>query len=279
METEAKNKLEVIVAHIAAGIMNNTLAQSHFVAVPDNVSIKDIEHTLARPARIKSNYIFKDVASFDVYYGEHNNAGTRVFYKDDEHGLAVKAVFDHHFSSKQRTTDEPIVTQTPSWNSHTATLKLSYHEEYKRLLDGNGYGFSQLQFAEFVEDNLPLFNTPTGADMLEIAQELKGARKADFRAGKRLADGRVNFEYVEELSAKTVRGDINIPEDILFFSPIYEGEAPVLLPAKFRWRLDDSGKVSFLYKLMTDRIERQAREQLIASLSERLVRPILQLVA
>lgn len=250
MTEDQHQTVKAALSYLAANMFNDDIGLPLTVAVPEGVEIKSIEQFSATPLSIRSSYVFKDYASFLSYFREHVSEVTRLFY-NEQNGLRFKAVFDHHTKTQ------------PRWGKHEALYVIEYHEEYARLVEHSGRAFTQLAFAEFVEDNLPLFLAPDGATMLEIAQELKGARKAEFKAGKRLADGRVNFQFQEELQARTVNGEVAIPEDITFTCSIYEGEAPIEIPAKFRWRLSEDGKIAFSYKLMTDRIERSARRDIV----------------
>jgi len=256
MTEDQSEIIQAAVNYMAANTFNDGHEIPLLLAVPDGVQIQSLEEHMARPRQIRSVYSFRDYASFLSYYREHVSDSTRLFYNEGKTDLEFRAVFDHSTKGE------------PRWGRHKALYSVQYHPEYARLVENSGRAFNQLAFAEFVEDNLPLFHSPDGATMLEIAQELKGARKADFKAGKRLSDGRVNFMFHEEVSARTVNGEVAIPEDITFLCSIYEGEAPTQIPAKFRWRLADDGKIGFAYKLMTDRIERQTRADIIGRVAD-----------
>lgn len=125
--------------------------------------------------------------------------------------------------------------------------------------------FDQRQFALFVEQHIHVFRQPTGGEMLEIAQQLKGSRKADWKTGKRLSNGTTSLEYVETNVARSQSGELIVPEYLDMETPIFEGFEPKQIRAAFSWDMkndgDGAGKVMFNFRLLTKLQEREAEEE------------------
>lgn len=254
-------------------LIKNNLAESlnleglpaHMIALTEGVKLQSIEGYQSAPSSQKKRLTFLNKDSFLTYYKEHETEETRLYYKKESGAISVRAIFDSHTKG------------SPSHERHTADLLMPFHEDYEILRANSGHHFRQTEFAEYCEEISHLFAAPDAATILEIGQELKGSSRAEFKAGKRLSNGQVSLEYTETIDAKTSRGDIVVPEVIVFLTPIYEGGEPQEIPAAFRWRLKDreSGTITLHYKLMTLVEERIAQEKIVADVRVETGKPIL----
>lgn len=237
-----------------------------FQIVPQTLKILDLENFMPRPARIRKAVNFIEVEGFLHYYDLFSKPHQpRIFSVSGANGITFAAVFDYDVPGspvvdKENNATGQITAPAPRWNSHIAFLDLKYSRDYQTLIDNADKWFEQEDFALFIEENTHLFVQPDGATMLEIAQEMKGTRTAKFQAGKRLANGQVSLEYIEEIDAKTTRGDMQIPDKLNMFCPIFEGFKPQDIAAAFRYRLGQ-GEVSFSFRLLTKLAERAAEEE------------------
>jgi uncharacterized protein YfdQ (DUF2303 family) len=103
-------------------------------------------------------------------------------------------------------------------------LALRKTEAWEQWLALDGKLMGQEQFAEFLEDHLPELLDPAAATMLEIAQSIQAATKAEFQSGTRLSTGERQFAYVENVTAKAgQRGDLTIPETFVVGLVPFEG--------------------------------------------------------
>jgi uncharacterized protein YfdQ (DUF2303 family) len=93
---------------------------------------------------------------------------------------------------------------------------------------------TQLAFAEFVEDRLADFQTPSGIEMLEIAQKFDVARNGSFKSAVRLDNGSTQFAVESNVSTL-----ITVPSVISIGIPVYEGQSRYKVSARFRYRIND----------------------------------------
>lgn len=231
-----------------------------FLIVPSEMVALNVEEHLPAPSRVRKKVQFIDTKSFVNYFDLFKaNYQPRIFTMGNSAGMSILCVFDYDEPGPHNIA--PTRAVAPKWNSHQATLALAYHPDYAALKAAENNWFKQDDFALFVEENLHLFTNPDSATMLELAQELKGHRNVGWQSGKRLANGQTKLEYTETLAGKTGRGDVDIPEYLLMKTPIFDGYSEQEIKAAFRWRLDDSGKVFFSFRLLTKVAERKAVEE------------------
>lgn len=262
------DKIDEIASYLSA-IRGSDIYDTNapFVVVPEGMKVLDLESLMPRPRRIRHAITFIDVDSFTRYFQDFRVGYLpRLFGYIGANGLNIVGVIDYDVPAVVNADQEGKVTGAnapiPAWNSHIAHLELAYHRDYATLKSMDGRMLTQQDFALFVEENLHLFQTPDSATMLEIAQELKGARNVSWKAGKRLSNGQVSLEYNESTTATTVRGhELEVPEYLVLTCPVYEGFPAHELRAAFRWHLSDDGKVSLGYRLLTKLVEREAEEE------------------
>lgn len=243
-------------------------ARIPFTLVPDGVKAIDFEKHMPEPRMIRKDVKFIDTPSFVSYFNLFKNSYMpRLFTKKDGLGMVILCVYDYDAPGNDvlvpTTVEGETATKTsmpqPKWNKHLATLSLAFHPDYKELRDLSGKWQSQDEFSLFIEANTHLFKTPDGATMLELAQDLKGVRNANWQSGKRLANGQVALSYIETIEAKSTRGEITVPEYLIMSSPIFDGYDPQDLKAAFSWTMDGN-KVKFMFRLLTKLAEREAQD-------------------
>lgn len=135
------------------------------------------------------------------------------------------------------------------WCGHIVTLCPEKTTDWKAWLANSGKLLGQEQFAEFIEDHLPQIVEPPGADMLEIAQSLQGAVKAEWKQARRLSDGQVGLSYVETANATAgQKGQLAIPAEFALALAPFKGGAPYKIKARFRYRIAGD-QIALGYKL------------------------------
>jgi len=261
--------LDNVMAHIVAmnlpGVFNQ---DAPFCVVPNDIKIISAEQFMPRPARMHKEIRFTEAGCFLDYYGAFKgNAAPRIFVMGDDAGMKFLSVFDYAVAPGVDT------SVTPLWGDHRAYLELAYHPDYATLRSMSGRQMSQDAFALFVEENTHLFTNPTGADMLELAQELKGVRNASWQSGKRLANNQVRLEYIEDIQAKGVRNELIVPEYLEMATPIFKGFETQAIRAAFSWKMVGD-KIEFSYRLLTRLAERQAVEEVKTKIATETLMPI-----
>lgn len=260
--TVQADKLEEITDYLVASRSPQVYdTRIPFVVVPEGLKLLDVEKHMPVPSRIRKNITFTEVGSFLDYFKLFKDAyKPQIFATLDAIGIKFLSVFDFD-GPGIALEDGRITAPQPQWNTHVARLNLSYHRDYQALINNAEKWHEQEDFALFIEENSHLFTNPDGATMLELAQDLKGFRNVDWKTGKRLANGKVTLEFVEEIEARTTKGDVLVPETLHLTSPIFEGFPPQEIVAAFRYRLDGNGGIKFSYRLLTKLAERKAQDE------------------
>ncbi len=262
------SSLDEAAAYLSAMRAPNVFdTRAPFIVVPNSLKVINVEEHMPIPARIRKNIMFSETASFIEYFKLFKDSyKPRIFSNISNNGITFKCVFD--YDGEGITVEGGTSAPRPQWNDHIANLMLTYHRDYAVLRHNSDKWFAQEDFALFIEENMHLFKSPDAATMLELAQELKGYRNVGWKSGKRLANGKVTLEFIEEIDAKTTKGDIQVPESLVLTSPIFDGFAVQTINAAFRYRLDGSGGILFSYRLLTKLAERAAEEEVVKSIKE-----------
>ncbi len=251
-----------------------------FTVVPQTMKVMNLEEHMPHPARVRKHMTFTDTNSFLSYFNEFSKQGnTKLFATRNISGVSFLCVFDYDrpgtVNTDEASWQSEEVMPLPQWNEHRCYLGMKYHPDYIDLKCLDGKMMSQQDFALFVEKNTHLFHDPDGATMLEMAQHLKGMTKAQFQSGRRLSNGQVSIEYIEETRAQGAKGELDVPEYITMFTPIFDGFDPEEIRASFRWRIGDDKKITLGFSLLTKVQERRAEEDVRKDLSTSTGLPIM----
>jgi uncharacterized protein YfdQ (DUF2303 family) len=126
----------------------------------------------------------------------------------------------------------------PGWRDDRATLKWQPTPGWQRWAGVDRKMLQQDEFSELIEDGLTEIATPSGADLLELAQSIRATTSANFRSDRRLQNGRVQLTYVEEVDARAgADGQMEIPADITLVLAPFQGAEPVTVKARLRYRV------------------------------------------
>lgn len=204
------------------------------------------------PTRARGEAHVGDAASFTTLLAIDEHTGSLIFA--DEKRAQLTAVVNFH-----------------GWRDHRITLQLSQSEQFMRWTRASGQFYSQVDFAELIEDGLAEIVNPDSADMLELAQTFQATKSLQFESGTRIASGAVRFRYLEEIDAKAGRaGELDVPSMFVLRLPVWRGGALVEFPASLRYRISREGlKLGFKIAGLDD-ILRVAFEAAVASVREQL---------
>lgn len=206
----------------------------------DDHTVTACAELLERPARVKARPSFFDVASFVQYVTRYRDGDTAIFV--DRATATLTAVLDYH--------EATVLSNGARWTSHVATFKARSTPEWMTWTTASGKRKSQLEFAEFLEDNLADIASPPGAEIYEIARSLEAAKSASFLSGVRLTDGQSQLRYEETITAKAgERGHLEIPERFTLGLAPFEGAERFEVVARFRYRITD-GKLQLWFDLL-----------------------------
>jgi uncharacterized protein YfdQ (DUF2303 family) len=208
-----------------------------YAVVPKDYEIQNLEGYLPKPLRIRQHVTFHDTNSFIEYLKAYaTQSATRLFFATE--GEAFEAVIDYHETS-----------DTPGWCTHIASFKPAKSVEFATWMDRNKKQFTQVDFARFLEENLPDVVEPTGAELLEVALTMEAKKEVTFSSGVRLANGQIQFQYDEEVRGTAKKGTLEIPEQFVLGIAIHENGPAYRIPVRLRWRLHE-GKAIFWYEIV-----------------------------
>ncbi len=137
----------------------------------------------------------------------------------------------------------------PNWCDHVVTFAVRRSIEFQTWMGSNRKQMTQVEFARFIEDNLPDIAVPPSAELLQIALTFEAKKSVDFSSGVRLANGQIQFQYDEIVRGSAQKGSIEVPEQFTLGIPIHINGPAYSIPVRLRWRLQES-KVIFFYEIV-----------------------------
>lgn len=235
-------------------VVLSTASGREFLVYPSDRLMKDVSEPNAietvLPDDIRQKVTLQSVESL-VDYVNRFKAPTTVLFADIA-GNSIVAVLDYHHAP------DGDATAAPNHLGHAATMALPYSEEWATWTAIDGKLIDQLEFARFLEENAGDVVSPSGADLLEVCRDLQAVRKVDFRKAVRTSSDNESFEYTDETSASTKRGDVEVPSKFQLEIPVYFGEGATSIQAFLRWRLVEGEGLKLGIKLHRREHVRQA---------------------
>ncbi len=234
-----------------------------YAIVPNDSRLVSLENYVyndhaAAPERIKASVSVLDPESFIEYYTKFSDPNSRIFA--DEPNTQVTGILDYHAAGEG----------SPRWCQHRLTLVLRASEEWKTWTASNNKQFTQMQFAEFLEQNSMDIVNPAPAAMIEVARDLEAHTEVEFAAGARTQDGQVKFKYTETTKASVGAGSVAVPEQFTIFIPVFVGGQTIGLQALLRFRIKEGKLVLWYTLLRPEQVRRdaflRARNQIADSL-------------
>lgn len=229
-----------------ARLSNPVIAEDdrRFAFVPQGYALKDISNPLRLPVRVRQVVTVDDRASMTAFVNRFSD-DTTVLIADFD-ALTISALLDFHDP-----TDDAGVF--PGASDFRALFKLLPSEEFLRWDAMEGKMHSQADFAEFLDENAVDIADPDPATMVEISRELEATIGAVFKSKVAPESGDRAFQYETETHTK---GDIVVPKQFSLNIPLYNGEGPEVLQARFRFRATPDG---LLLGFVWHRVEYQRR--------------------
>lgn len=196
-----------------------------YAIVPDGYKLQDITDQYRQPPFPHCQVKVDDRASLVTYAKRHMTDHSMILADYDAGTIAVAIDWHPHNQHKDTGSAAP--------RKHSATLTLQPSEEFTRWDKMEGDLHRQADFALFLEENATDIHTPEPAHMLELARDLEGTTGVSFKSRTRLKDGSHGFKFEAE---NNIISEVQAPDQFALMIPVYHGEEPELLVAKFRWR-------------------------------------------
>lgn len=233
---------------------------------PEGVQIVDLyDSHRTTPERKTGTTTVRDAASFITLWEKHSDADSEAYA--DVETLAITAVLNANGTS----------AGDARYGDHRLTLALRTTQAWREWTKNDGSQMQQEAFAEFLEDHLPDLQEPTGAEMLEIAQSIRGTNKAEFASGSRLQSGQRTFQYTEDTKVTAgAKGTLVVPETFKIGIVPFEGAAGYNLTARLRYRIGRDSGLTLGYKLERPAtVLTAAFEDVRTAIGEQISTPIL----
>ena len=208
-----------------------------FVLVPDDYTLHSVEDRLPAPMRNHGTTVLNDQDSFVAFVNLHKTKETDLFFNNSR-TPSFMAVFNAARKG------------LPAWGDHRAYYPMPLSPEWKIWTGANGTKMGQEDFARFIESNLPDIISPESSAMLEVALTLEAKKRVNFASGLRLSNGSNQLTYEEQVDGTAAKGALQVPDEIKLGIPVFEGGDRYEVVAKFRYRIQDGGKLVMWYELV-----------------------------
>jgi uncharacterized protein YfdQ (DUF2303 family) len=231
------------------------------VVVPDGFEVKSLESLQLAPSRIRQAANLISPGSLIAYIQRFRDSRTVVFA--DKTKTRIVAVLDFHQDAEK-----------PSWAAHKAVYDCPFSDEWKAWTAADGSKMDQINFAEFLENNIqnvaPVSDSypgPSGTELLEMVLAFQETRKSEFKSVKRLSDGTCQFQFSDEKSGS---GNTKMPEKIsLAIAPFHNG-APYQIDARIRYRLRDGQLVLWYELIEPKKVVEHAFQEIVTDMESQL---------
>ena len=245
---EALQLAETLTNALVATLAPRAIGNALVMALPEGYKLHDL--TAQREAaqvvaiRKKGTAELLDLASFITYAKDQNCNDVGYIYANPDARKFTAVFNDYHM--------EVIA----GWRDHRASYTAAFTPEFTKWLNKNGvdHSMGQIQFAEFIEDNMADIVTPFADQLLTVATTIQAKTDINFSSAKRLDNGQVQLGYTEVIDAKAgADGALTIPREFELGLRLFKNGNGYKLKARLKYRMRD-GAVRFWYEL--DRPER-----------------------
>lgn len=214
------------------------------ILVPQGTSLLSLESYLPAPVRVRERQEFIDPTSFAGYVTRFQKSETILIASVEKRTLS--ALIDYHGNEGQ-----------PSWSDHRADLVSIISPDWQSWSDSNGQTMSQVEFAEFIEDQNHCIVEPDAARMIELALNLQSTTDVTFSSKINISNGLATFSYSESPSSGSQ--SISFPTKLhISLSPFRDSD-PVDMNVRMRYRTN-GGNPKIFYQL--DRPDRVIEQSL-----------------
>jgi uncharacterized protein YfdQ (DUF2303 family) len=222
--------------------------------LPPGCSVKDFEHLMPAPTRIKAHPMLTDIASFKEYIDSFKDDHSRIFI--DEENKRFFTIFDCHGKDK------------PAWGDHSASYQVKFSREWERFKGKDGVKMDNMEFAEFIEDNVAYITAPvTGVDLLAMSQSIKAKFKGDIEVDETLHAGIKKLLIQDDTVARgmnAAKKEVTFPEQITMTIRVYHNDVAYSVNAHLRYRKSDKGLIFWIKIPDAKAAEEEAFDNIIA---------------
>lgn len=241
----------------------NLLDGRSFAFVPNGYSLNETTSPDRLRDHVRAATVMDDRTSLIGYVNRFSDARSILFADYD--ASTIKACLDWHHANDAET---PLA---PQQAAHGAVLRIRQSEEFARWSAMEGDMHSQAEFALFIEENVFDISDPDHAQIIEVCRDLEASQDSSFKSRTRLENGDMAFKYETDTR---VTNSVVVPNEIGLSIPLYHGEAPTEIRAKFRFRVSGGGLL-LGFKWHRVEYQRQAKfREMAFDASEQTGRPV-----
>lgn len=235
--------LQVLLAAGAAiGNIKRPEGMAPYAIVPEGYEVEYMEvrdYPLRPVAKVK----LRDAASFAAWFNDHKVRRSRIYaLLQPAQFLAVIDDFD---------TSADVASQGLSgqadWREFRALFEVPASVEWRTWSGSNKKAMSQVEFAQFLLDNLPDVLEPAGSVLYDLALRFEASTGGAFKSHVRLQDGSTQLHWVNETTQGNA--DARLPDVIKLRIPVFENGQAVDIDARLRFRAKDA-QLSIWYELV-----------------------------
>ena len=243
------------------------------VIIPNGCKIENLS-ALYPPRYIKQTVQLTAAAAFVDYVNRFKRPETLIFAAlGDDPPATVLAVFDYHTAAPD---------SAPARCAHLARFCLRPTPEWQTWLEADRQRKAQLTFAEWLEENAPLLESPNGAELLELVQTLHGHSEARFNNTFRLKDGAVKLSYDEDVVIRGTAGntskpgELELPAFITARLALFEGGEKQPITARLKVRLENRKLVLWFETVQLARVVCDCINATLADIGAKTELPVLR---
>ena len=233
------------------------------LVTPKNHGYNSLEPYAPAPTRKKGQYRFEELESFIAFLKKHDNDNLMIYASSQEIGVSESSITGgatNGANAVARVTRNHAVTaifndnaHQPGWRDFTARYDCPTAEQWQTWTQNAGKRISQVEFAEFIEENrLDILtpgegcDNPTTTQLREMILNISNTSTLKFKSNISRRDGRIQIEYADEAKP----GKLVVPEKILIGIPVFKYGTIYQVEVEFFTRFNQGGaKVDFFYKI------------------------------
>lgn len=211
------------------------------------------------PLRNHGTIVVRDTRSLIAYVDKHRTPDTE-FFADSEKGT-VTAVLN-----------APGGPSSPAWADHRVVLQLTETDEWIAWSSNSGKFYDQETFANFFEEQSPVFLDPDAATMLDIASNFHATIDRQFASRVNSSNGQVQFTHNELIDGRTGSGDtLEVPKMFTIRLKVWESTRLLDISVLFRYRMSGGFKLGWKITQQKE-IKRQVFDALVGDMATALGR-------
>jgi|SRR6185295_16499080 len=236
-------------------------ASASVLVVPKGKEVKSLkpflDEYLAVPERKTGTTMLTTLADFGEFVNRHKTQDSIVFVNDANQAKPqMVAIFNPHKAQARTDEDKDV---GPDWQDHRAVYNFPLSDEWVAWKAMPADGFSQVDFAIFLEDRIADVGlAKEGGAVARFAEELqlklatpaqlltlsKGlAITVDAKASQQvnLGSGEASLSFIEE-HKDSAGAPLRVPGAFAIDIPVFRSGQPFQIPVRLRYRMN-SGRV------------------------------------